>query len=221
MTTRLVILALLIFGNSLYAQEDVCKVLLPNISGTYTGDCKKGLAHGKGVAQGIDYYEGQFVKGLPSGKGTYKWQDGSYYEGQWANGLREGKGRMVIKDSVTVGFWKKDKYAGEKLIPPYIITRSMNIVRSNITESGSAVPGVKILIVETSTDSKSIEGFTLSYSSGSEYRSGKAYGIQNPTFPLDVKIRYTFWNNMHTAQAEAIFEFTINDAGAWDVSISN
>ena len=42
---------------SVCAQE-TCKVLKPEISGSYLGDCKKGLANGKGIARGTDGYEG-------------------------------------------------------------------------------------------------------------------------------------------------------------------
>ena len=113
--------ALLIFSGQLFSQESGCKVLLPSISGTYTGKCKNGLAHGKGIAQGTDRYEGRFYKGYPQGPGTYTWKDGSYYKGQWSEGLMQGKGMMVYKtadgDSVVNGYWQEGKYVGAKLIP--------------------------------------------------------------------------------------------------------
>ena len=31
------------------------------------------------IAQGIDHYEGQSSKGIPEGKGTYKWADVTAY----------------------------------------------------------------------------------------------------------------------------------------------
>ena len=49
-------------GVHVYAQQTDCKVTMPKLSGTYTGGCKKGLAQGKGIAQGVDRYEGQFYK---------------------------------------------------------------------------------------------------------------------------------------------------------------
>ena len=55
-------------GDLSYLQHADCKATKAEISGTYVGGCKKGLVHGNGIAQGIDRYEGQFIKGLPSGK---------------------------------------------------------------------------------------------------------------------------------------------------------
>lgn len=43
--------------------QNNCKVLVPEIDSIYTGKCKKGFAHGKGNAIGIDAYKGKFYKG--------------------------------------------------------------------------------------------------------------------------------------------------------------
>jgi len=72
--------------------QNECKVLVPELSGSYFGKCKKGLAHGKGKALGIDSYDGNFRKGLPHGGGVYKWENGAIYDGDWREGLRDGKG---------------------------------------------------------------------------------------------------------------------------------
>jgi len=63
------------FTTQLVAQSE-CKVLLPGLAGTYTGECKKGLADGEGVALGTDSYRGSFRKGLPDGEGPYTWATG-------------------------------------------------------------------------------------------------------------------------------------------------
>ena len=116
----------------LYAQED-CKVMMPEISGTYTGKCKKGLAHGKG---------------------KYTWADGRMYEGSWLAGERDGKGKMTYPttdgDSIVTGYWKKDDYVGTELIPPYRV-----------------------------------------------------------------------WNQMHSQQHDVYFDFTINEPGTFEVTITN
>jgi hypothetical protein len=221
MKTSLLIIAVLISGNFIYAQQSDCKVKLANISGTYIGGCKNGFANGKGTAQGIDFYEGQFVDGMPSGEGTYRWSNGYYYEGHWKDGLREGKGKMVLKDSVIVGYWKNDKYAGTKFIPPYSITRSVSVARSTIKKTLSQEPEIKIRIYQVGLDNRSVEDLSLAYSSGEEFRTGNSYGIQQVTFPVHVKITYTAWNQLHTTQFNVVFEFTINDPGSWDVSLYN
>jgi hypothetical protein len=118
------ILTLTSFGDSLRAQE-TCNVLLPSITGTYTGDCRQGLAHGVGEATGEDFYRGEFVKGLPQGKGTYIWKNGASYSGEWEKGLRHGEGIYTYsregKDSILAGLWREDKFIGKKALPPYII----------------------------------------------------------------------------------------------------
>ena len=83
----------LIFGILLINLETLaqtsCKVLQKGISKSYTGDCKKGLAHGYGVATGVDRYEGKLKNGLPNGIGKYFWSTGEIYDGHWKNGKKE------------------------------------------------------------------------------------------------------------------------------------
>ena len=65
----------------LNAQEDTswCKVKVRNLVGTYTGDCKLGLADGKGDAKGIEHYTGNFKEGFPNGNGVYYYNDTMYH----------------------------------------------------------------------------------------------------------------------------------------------
>ena len=69
-----------------------CKVNDADISESYSGQCKDGLAHGEGIAKGRDIYQGQFESGDAHGYGTYTWGassewpterwDGFYYRGK-------------------------------------------------------------------------------------------------------------------------------------------
>lgn len=222
MLKKMFFILLLIAGNNTFAQQTDCKVLKPEISGTYSGDCKKGLAHGKGIAQGTDRYEGQFSKGLPDGTGTYKWANGVYYEGEWNNGLMEGNGKMVYPDSIVTGMWKQDQYIGKKAVSPYKIIRSMSVTRYTITKAPEKADRVKIRITQAGRDNSSgIVDFSLAYDSGSEYRNGSYYGIDNIIFPVTVKVKYRTWNLLRTTQYDVQFEFLINERGSWDVVISN
>ena len=81
------LLAFMIFISG-YALAQECKVLKTEISASYHGDCKNGLAQGKGIAKGLDSYEGEFIKGLPDGTGTYIWANGDNYKGNWKKGSR-------------------------------------------------------------------------------------------------------------------------------------
>jgi hypothetical protein len=221
MTRRILLISVLIFGGYVYAQQSDCKVLLPAISGSYSGECKKGLAHGKGIAQGIDRYEGQFTKGIPNGRGTYKWANGNYYEGEWQKGMRHGAGKMVYPDSTVTGIWKNDEYAGKTDLPPYKITTSLNVSRSVIRKSISTANEIKISIMQGGVPNSTIEDFSLAFDSGQEFHMGNTYGIQNTSVPLYVKVTYLTWNVLHTVQLHVVFEFTINEPGTWDVMISN
>jgi hypothetical protein len=221
MLTKLFFIALLFPVNNIFAQQTDCKVLKIEIAGTYAGECKKGLAHGKGVAQGIDRYEGQFNKGLPNGKGTYKWANGVYFEGDWKEGMRDGNGKMVYPDSTVTGIWKQDKYIGKKEVPPYSIIRSLSVARYTFTKTQDRNDAVKIRIMQTGQDNVTIEDFSMVYDSGTEYRSGNYYGIESVTFPVSVKVKYRAWNQLMTSQFTVTFEFVINDRGTWNVMISN
>ena len=210
----------LIAGLYLNAQENACVVKHPGISDKYSGDCRNGLADGRGVAEGTDKYFGQFREGLPHGKGTYTWSNGMYYEGQWMYGLKEGKGKLVYKDSTVSGYWKADKYVGDKLISPYNIIRSISIVRSTFKKLPGSGNYIRMRFTRGGVENADIIDFSIANDSGEQYRLGPSYGIQNSQFPLNVIIRFRAWNYFHTAQFEANFEFTINEPGNWEVQIS-
>ena len=55
--------------NGAYAAN--CVVKDADIAGSYSGDCKNGLANGQGKASGRDVYEGGFRDGMKEGKGIY------------------------------------------------------------------------------------------------------------------------------------------------------
>jgi len=212
---------LLLFpGNLIDLQDSECKVSMPRISGTYKGECKKGLAHGRGIAQGIDSYEGEFRRGLPEGRGVYRWADGTFYEGYWKRGLREGAGKMIFPDSTITGFWKADKYAGKEEIKSYEILYSLYVARSTFTKSNSSLHQVKVRTTQAGGDNTTRSDFSMIYSSGDEFRMGNVNGIQNLSFPVTVKVTYVSWNMLHTVQYQVTFEFRINEPGCWDVNIS-
>ncbi|MEN8229313.1 MAG: hypothetical protein ABFS38_14235 [Bacteroidota bacterium] len=215
---------ILFSGSIIYAQNE-CKVLIPEISGSYTGGCKKGLAHGKGSAVGIDSYEGRFSKGFPNGSGTYRWADGAVYEGEWSKGVRDGKGSMSYPtdglDSIVTGIWKDDTYLGKELIPPYQITMSRGVIRSSIRKINEMGTGFRVAIYLAGKFNNDVEDFTMVCDSGEEYTSGRFIAIQNAILPYSVSIKYRTWNALHTSQSEVVFEFTINDPGTYEVSLTN
>jgi hypothetical protein len=215
---------ILLSASILYAQEE-CKVLMPEITGSYTGKCKKGLAHGKGFAVGTDTYEGRFLKGLPDGGGKYKWADGRIYEGSWLAGERDGKGTMIYptvgEDSIVAGYWKKDEYVGTELIPPYRVTRNQGIIRYSIRKVNEVGSGFSVGLYLAGAFNTDVDNFTIDAISGQEFESGRKRGIENAIVPYSISIRYRVWNQMHSQQHDVFFDFTINEPGTFEVTITN
>jgi hypothetical protein len=219
---NIILLMLLLFSvNPIYSQGSDCKVIVPRLSGTYAGECRKGLAHGQGMAQGIDRYEGEFRKGVPEGKGTYRWADGKIYDGYWRQGLRDGAGKMIYPDSTITGYWKADKYAGKEDIKSYKVLRSLYVARSTFTKTGDTPNQVKVKLTMGGAPNTTVQDFSMVYSSGEEFRMSNVYGIQNVTYPVTVLVTYLTWNVFHTIQTNITFEFQINEPGNWDVNIQN
>ena len=118
------------------------------IIGSYSGDMKKGLAHGKGTSAGKDSFEGEFKKGF-SVQGTYifgsdtvvnglKLVKGDVYNGEFSNGLFDGKGKVIFKDkskSAIEGYWEKGKYIGHTK-SGYEILKKTNISRVIVRKNG-------------------------------------------------------------------------------------
>src|SRR5487761_2731539 len=76
-------IAFLLMASALAQTHASCKVLDPELQGTYVGGCKNGLADGYGEASGTAHYEGQFKAGRKDGKGVKTWPDGDRYDGEF------------------------------------------------------------------------------------------------------------------------------------------
>ncbi len=206
------------------AQNTECKVLIPEISGTYTGECKNGLAHGKGTATGKDRYEGQFNKGLPHGKGTYSWSTGVIYNGEWSKGMREGEGQMIYftakGDSIVNGFWKRNSYVGEKDIPAYVVVRKDDLLGCNFRKIGSDDIIILRFMLKGQINTR-LSNLQMTSSSGTRFKSGSYEGLQSVRYPLDLKITYTTSNPISRSSFDVVFECTINEAGKWEITLNN
>jgi len=146
--TLFLLIALSIAGtNPLLAQD--CKVLDPNLVGTYTGDCKSGKASGIGKAVGKYTYEGEFKYGLPEGKGKLTIDSGNYYKGNFKKGKRDGQGTGFFKnvhgeDSLQSGFWKNDVFIGQyesifKVVNKTFMVSGVDITFENPTPPNSTI----------------------------------------------------------------------------------
>jgi len=214
-------LAIITFA-SVNAQTE-CKVLSPDLTGTYEGKCKKGFAHGEGKAIGIDTYEGKFRKGLPNGHGVYTWANGDIYTGNWVFGLREGDGTFTFKyegnDSVQSGIWKADIFKGPEPNEP-TVTYKRNIDRHTIRKKSDEGNQLEVRVYQSGGDNN-VENYTIVGSSGVSYSSGNVDGLENILFPVSVKISYITWNKSHTQQLNASIEFEIFEEGTWEIALYN
>ena len=159
--TPVILVALSFSPAKIFSQT--CKVLKAEICGIYTGECKKGKAAGKGKATGTDSYDGDFVAGLPHGKGTYTWANGNVFNGEFLNGKKEGKGILVIKrenlkDSTVEGYWENDRYIGKTGAPWRMIYKSKLINEVEVEKKNDKFHRITFVITNTSGGAKDIEG---------------------------------------------------------------
>lgn len=208
---------------SVSAQES-CKVLLPSISVTYEGKCKKGLANGKGIASGTDRYEGQFKAGLPDGKGSYTWANGDVYTGEWMEGLRHGIGKFTTKvngeEIVQDGLWEKNTYKGPKPKAPSV-TFKTGVDRYDFRKDITDKNRVLISFMQNGMRNNSVMNLLMSTSSGYETQLSEMVGYDEVTYPVTIKVAYTTYNKLRTVTVDVRFEFVIYEPGDWKVEINN
>ena len=102
------LLPFLLLAVMLPAEAQQCRVIDPELQGTYTGGCVNGLAEGEGVARGTAAYEGGFLQGKKHGKGVKTWANGDRYEGEFAEDRRNGFGVYTWGR----GRWQGERYEG-------------------------------------------------------------------------------------------------------------
>lgn len=90
------------------AQAQTCRVLDPELQGTYAGPCVNGLAEGEGMASGSAEYRGAFRAGRKHGHGVKTWPNGDRYEGEFAADQKEGYGSYRWGK----GPWEGERYDG-------------------------------------------------------------------------------------------------------------
>ncbi len=216
-------ISLFIFTYQLAISQDIdCKVLLPNISSKYVGKCKKGLAHGKGMAWGVDTFRGNFSKGLPHGQGEYIWNNKVKYSGSWKNGEMHGKGKLTFnKDSVIIGYWQNGEYLKSetsKSPQAFSIIKNKNIDRCRIVKTGS---GDRILIkLQEFSGQRPYDFFSVSVDGGNYFKIGNSIGVLITKLPIEVNIRFTAPSKLKTITYNYEITFVINEYGTWEVTLS-
>jgi hypothetical protein len=107
---------LVIASAPVWAQIPACKVLDPELQGSYSGGCADGLAQGRGEARGTATYVGEFDAGRKHGRGVKAWPaTGDRYEGDFVADRKHGKGTYV--------WGSRSPAAGERYSGDYVADR--------------------------------------------------------------------------------------------------
>jgi len=201
-----------------------CKVLVPELSGEYKGECKKGLANGIGEAIGKDRYKGSFKKGLPFGMGIYYYSSGAVYEGNFLNGKRHGQGKLVFqnegKEVIEEGSWDEDNYIGKKPEPPYEIIRKQNVLRYNFVKTSDPRNMVMIKLIRNGTTIYP-DNLMLMGSTGSVVQQRSFTGFEQLQFPFTGSIKYSLLTPFNNSYIDYELEFLIREAGSWEITLSH
>ncbi len=218
------ITAFLLFSMHSFAQSgDSCKVLLKEISGTYKGSCKNGLADGKGIAGGIDTYKGSFKNGLPDGKGVYTYKNGNVFSGNFTNGLKNGKGEFIYlaggKTMTVIGYWQDGEYSGTSRPDElYRINNISAIEHYSITKTAGE-PNLVEISFEKVWKKYIPRDLEMTLSSGYYIEQNLKILLQDCHYPLSCTLHFTI--PLSGGVRECNFSFTLLKPGKYAVFISN
>lgn len=180
-----------------------CKVLMEALSGSYEGECKKGVANGQGIAVGSDSYEGNFKKGLPEGEGTYTWSNGHVFTGTFKKGLKEGDGKLsYTPDSTLTGFWKNDQYMGLYENPYKVLSKTGSVNRLVVRRIANTPNDI---IFRGEMEMLRERGVNSPYFTGS--------GFDNVQFPFTANMEANY------ANVPVSFSVIIYEPGRWEVVV--
>lgn len=210
---------------SVQAQSD-CKVYPSKITDHYTGECKKGLAHGIGKAEGIDIYEGKFKKGYPHGEGTYTWKNGDVYIGEFERGRKEGEGKLSFtthgKDTTIIGYWRSDEYIGLVYEAPYKVLEKVSIERISFNHAESDRDEITIMFYQNGVRNNGVSNKMIQNTNGNYQTEGSSWvRFYNIELPFEGKITYQTQNKLKTSTVYCSFGFKISQKGKWEIRIHN
>lgn len=215
-----VLFIFLCFSINLQAQ---CKVLNEKINESYTGDCKKNLAHGTGVAKGVDSYAGEFIKGLMHGKGTYTFANGDKYIGNWVKGQRSGFGEFIAQSGNAdskKGIWKKDAFVKtQQFEVMYDLIQKINVSSVSFRKLSE---GNRIYVKFKGSNGGDIGvgDISVTSSEGIEISDKGNCGFDNANFPLTGIVTFRAKTGMSSFAVDYKVEFKIFEPGKWEVQIN-
>ncbi len=209
-------------ANQTEVDSIACKVLVEEIAEVYFGDCRRGLAHGFGHAQGEDSYKGDFFRGRPHGEGTYTWANGDTYSGMWSHGHMHGKGSFFDAevDSTFTGRWhngERIENNGALAEVPYVVRYKRNITRYRFNR---VLDGNRVFFKMGGTArDRQILQLSTHGSSGQYFTYSNMFGYEEVMFPFTGKI--SFLGPSRTGHTQYLVEmmFEINEPGYWEIII--
>ena len=185
-------------ATTLMAQD--CKVLDPNFSGVYTGECKNGKASGQGKSVGKYTYEGEFKAGLPEGKGQLTDDLGNVFNGNFKKGKKNGEGITNFKtaqgkDSIVNGFWKNDAYIGLYENPYTLVKKTFNVGAISVSYEDPTPPNSSIVLsLENISEGGGLKGIIPKPTIGEVLIIKGGYQVMNAVTTNPKKNIYTFQN---------------------------
>ena len=198
------ILSLLIFSNSFGQVNQKCKVLNEDLVGVYDGQCKDGLANGKGK---FTFANGSFV-----------------YIGYFKDGKIDGRGEIfsIVKNkktSIKKGNWENNVYVGDKS-EPYQVRRADNLDRYTVTKNSAT--GKKVLINFYQNGSRNnVSNLSVAVNTGEKMTGSYTEGYENVTFPFVCTINYTTISKFKSTTYNVSFEIEITEPGTWEIFLYN
>lgn len=217
---------ILLFSISATKAQNDCTVLLSTLQSTYEGDCKKGLANGKGYATGVNdkggmnTYDGKFKNGLPHGEGKFTWANGDTYEGDWKDGMRHGEGILrsgsaPLEAKPMKAIWKNDTIFKEVLESKYKIVRQRNVSSISVKKVDEEKERVEIVL----NQALQISNLTISHASGiqRDITQGR-YVIDDPEYPLKLLVEYTCRDRLGNS-INVLTDFLLESNGNWLISL--
>lgn len=212
------ILSLTVFG------QEKCEVIQKELQkGEYIGECKNGLANGKGVFKGENTYEGNFKKGKAHGKGSMLYANGRRYFGDWKNGARHGEGKYIFnitgKDSILEGRWNKNKFIGKKKKKGYEVISKLAVPRYNFRKISDVTNSVTIIIKNNGLIYRSPSNINATSGNSVRRLGGIAYENIN-MYPFKCEMNYTVPRKI-SGSYRASFYFEILEPGEWVLTISH
>lgn len=225
----LVFSTMILLSLSIFADNNSCKVLLKNIDGKYNGQCKDGLASGQGIAMGVDTYVGNFLKGLPDGKGVYTYKNGDVYKGHWTQGQKNGRGVFIYTlpgtqiTQIVKGYWKDNQYVGKSLdtdsVKPYNVTSTFGIMDYSVKRTDSLNTKITISIKDLMVNYIPID-LSIDASNGQVIPFGNQFMIINYACPMTIDISYSVLlpNNVRRL---CRFSVILTESGSYNISLSN